>query len=300
MKRVRGLQLGRPMRNLLPILLVVALACSPAKPARQSGDLVAAGWEYYRLGEFDQAVRTFQQAATDAATRVPALFGEAQTWHLRRPDPDLEKAAALYRQVAELAPQSEYAAWSSLALAWIKIATTTSKTLDIPTATQAFEAVLARFPNQPAGQEGFLSLQAVKLHQTGPAIWREVLVALDQFLQQHPQTTYASAAHLLRAHCYRMLAEPVNELAAVRQAWQVEEVDPENPKRNPVGTYWRIATLAEFDVGDFTIAREYYRRLIAEYPTEQRVFLAKQELRHMDEIEAQIRRELTGQKGGGQ
>ena len=290
MKRVHVSQLGRPLRNLLPILLVVALACNPAKPARQSGDLVAAGWEYYRLGEFGLAVEAFQQAAATATTRVPALFGEAQTWHLRRPDPDPAKAAALYRQVVELAPQSEYAAWSLLALAWLQVSPVPSE----------FLAVLERFPNQPAGHEAFLSLQALKLQQNGPAIWREVLAALDQFLQQHPQTPYASAAHSLRAHCYQMLHEPVRELAAVRQAWQLEEADPDNPKRNPVGTYWRIATLAEFDVGDFTTAREYYRRLIDEYPAEQRVFLAKQELRHMDEIEAQFRRQLATQNGGGQ
>ena len=51
--------------------------------------------------------------------------------------------------------------------------------------------------------------------------------------------------------------------------------------------------VAEFDVGDFGLARLYYRKLIEEYPKEQRVFLAKQELKRMDEMEIEIRRQMS-------
>ena len=37
------------------------------------------------------------------------------------------------------------------------------------------------------------------------------------------------------------------------------------------------------------MAREYYGKLIANYPTEQRVFLAKQELKRMDDLEAWVK-----------
>ena len=261
---------------------------------------MADGWEAYRLGEFDLAVRTFQQAETIAAIRVPALFGEAQTWQLRRPDPDRKKAVTLYRQVLALAPQSDYAAWSLLALARIKALVPAGQLVDVAAVQADFQAVLDQFPDHLAGHEALLSLQALKLQTNHPAVWRDVLATVDQFLHRHPQTPYANAAHSLRAHCYRMLGEPANELAAVREIWQTGEADPRNPKQNQVAIEWRIATLAEFDVGDFATAREYYRRLIAEYPTEQRVFLAKQELQHMDAIEAQFRRDLANPKGGGQ
>ena len=54
--------------------------------------------------------------------------------------------------------------------------------------------------------------------------------------------------------------------------------------------------MAEFGAGDFGVAREYYRKLIAEYPDEQRVFLAKQELKRMDELEARLRAEAGARK----
>lgn len=288
------------MRHWLPIFLIIATACGPVQPVRQSKDLVGEGWEYCRLGEYDIAVRVFQQAEATAAARVAALFGEAQTWQLRRPTPDRKKAAALYQQVLAEAPQSDYAAWSLLSLAWIKVADSVREPGDVGAVQADFLAVLGKFPEHLAGHEAFLSVQTLKLQRNGPAVWHAVLAALAQFLQQHPQSPYASAALLLRAHCYRMLGEPANELAAVQQSWQMSEADPRNPKQNQVAIEWRIATLAEFDVGDFALAREHYRRLIAEYPTEQRVFLAKQELRHMDEIEAQFRQELARAKGGGQ
>jgi len=288
------------MRNWLLILLIIAAACRPAPPVRQSNDLVGEGWENYRLGEYARAVQTFQQAEAIAATRVAALFGEAQTRQLQRPTPDRKKAAALYRQVLAEAPQSDYAAWSLLSLAWIKVADTVAEPGDVAAVQADFQKVLDQFPEHLAGQEAFLSLQTLKLQHNAPAVWRAVLAALAQFLQQHPRSPYTSAVHSMRAHCYQMLDEPANELAAVQQAWQTDEADPRNPKQNQVAIEWRIATLAEFDVGDFALARAHYRRLIAEYPTEQRVFLAKQELRHMDEIEAQLRQELARSKGGGQ
>lgn len=49
---------------------------------------------------------------------------------------------------------------------------------------------------------------------------------------------------------------------------------------------------AEFDLGDFTLAREFYQKLIKEYPTDQRVFPAKLALKRMDETEAKIRAEI--------
>jgi len=61
---------------------------------------------------------------------------------------------------------------------------------------------------------------------------------------------------------------------------------------------WLIAVYAEFDAGDFKTAREYYRRLIDEYPTDNKVYMAKMALERLDEVEAQIRRELLAEGVG--
>ena len=200
----------------------------------------------------------------------------------------------MYRQIIARSSHSEYAAWSALALAWLQAVPPGPPLPEIATVAAGFQEALNRFPDHPAGHEAFLALQVLQLQGNTPDRWREVLAALDGFLQAHPTPLYASAIQTLRAHCYRMLDEPAHELAAVRQAWQLESADPLGPKPNPVGTYWRIATISEFDLGDFATAREFYRRLITEYPAEQRVFLAKKELERMDEIEAGIRQELAG------
>ena len=281
------------MQSLLLILLVIATACGPTRSSHLSTNSVATGWEYFRLGEFDLAAHAFAQAAAVPATEAAGLFGLAQTWHLRRPNPDPVQAATFYRQVVALAPRSDYAAWSWLALAWLQAVPPGADSPEVATVAPSFQKAAQHFPDHPAGQEAFLSLLVLQLQTNTPASWREVLGALDGFLQTHPSTPYASAVQTLRAHCFRMLHEPAHELAAERLAWQLENDDPLSPKQNPVATYWRIATIAEFDLGDLATAREFYRRLIAEYPAEQRVFLAKQELQHMEEIEAGIRRELT-------
>lgn len=271
-------------------LLLLALGCDRSGVKPESATPVATGWEYYRLGEFDLAARAFQRAAGDPATREAGWFGEAQVWHWRAPNPNLVQAAKLYRQVVEHAPTSDWAAWSRLALAQIAVARPVDTPVDVALAERVFLEVFHAHPGHPAGHEAFVTLQSLRLEQNTPASWRGVAAALDEFLAQHPQTSYASAAYGLQAHCYRMLQEPASELAAVRQQWQADE----DTGRNMVGTYWRIATLAEFDLGDFATAREFYRRLIAEYPTEQRVFLAKQELQRMDDIEAELRGAAKG------
>jgi hypothetical protein len=49
----------------------------------------------------------------------------------------------------------------------------------------------------------------------------------------------------------------------------------------------------EFEAGDFAIARDYYRRLMAEFPREIRVFAARKALTHMDDMEAALREGRT-------
>ena len=107
-------------QSLWIILVVATTACGPTRTDRPSENPGADGWEHFRLGEFELASRDFQQAAAAPATEAAGLFGLAQTWHLRQPNPDPAQAAALYQQVMARAPHSEYAAWSALALAWLQ------------------------------------------------------------------------------------------------------------------------------------------------------------------------------------
>ena len=88
---------------------------------------------------------------------------------------------------------------------------------------------------------------------------------------------------------YQTLNMPEERLRAEEQSLETTEVDPTNPFTEFAWQYWNLATIAEFEVGDFDTARKYYRKLIEEYPTDIRLYGAKQALKRMDEVEAKIR-----------
>jgi tetratricopeptide (TPR) repeat protein len=258
---------------------------------------VTAGWNQFRGGEFGVALKLFREAGAATTSNSPvhlaALYGEATTWYLRRPGEDFTKAEKLYHQIITLAPSDSQVAWSWLALARIKAQPIDGNTPELAPLVQAYQDVIDRFPFHPAGEEALLLQQAAKLEDPDMARTREVLEELETFLKTHAGSPWSSAAYGLIAHCGRMLGHENRRLEATIKAWKTMEIDPTNPLQDLAATYWQIATTAEFGVGDFETAREYYRKLIAEYPTEQRVFLAIQELKRMDELEARLRAEAA-------
>ena len=191
----------------------------------------------------------------------------------------------------ELAPTNDLAAWSWLGLARITALPVNGEAPELEPQVAAYQDVIDRFSFHPAGEEAFLLQQASKLAVPDEARTRAVLEALQEFIKTHPQSPWHSAAFRLVAHCGLMLGLNDLRLEATMQAWKTVEIDPANPIQDLSYTYWQLATLAEFGVGDFAMAREYYTKLIEEYPGEQKVFIAKQELRRMDELEARLRAE---------
>jgi tetratricopeptide (TPR) repeat protein len=258
---------------------------------------LARGWNRYRLREFSLALKEFdavaQRAEPGSANHLAALYAQATTWNLRRPEQDTARAERLYRQVIALAPTNDLAAWSWLALARMKALPVGGEIPPLQPQIEAYQEVINRFPFHPAGEEAFLHQQAARLEEPDEARTREVLAALETFLREHPQSPWCSAVYGLMGHCCTVLGLKERRLESVFAAWRTAEIDPATPPsaRDLSWFYWQVATLAEFETGDFAVAREYYRKLIAEYPTEQRVFVAKQELKRMDELEERIRRQ---------
>ena len=280
----------------LPGVLVAALVllgCAKHQETGRPETLILSGWNNYRLGEFSLATRDFEAAMKKAPQGGPehlgALYGLATTWNLRRPGEDPDRAAQLFRQVIALAPTNDLAAWSWLALARMKAMPVAGESPELNAQVLAYQDVIDRFPFHSAGEEAFLFQQAARLETPDVDLTREVLAALERFIEIHPKSPWLSSAYGLVAHCCTVLNLPDKRFAAMLKASKAAEIDPLNPLQDLSAIYWQLATVAEFDLGDFALAREYYRRLIAEYPKEQRVFLAKQELRRMDEVEEEIR-----------
>jgi tetratricopeptide (TPR) repeat protein len=291
---------GEWSRSLL-LLTVLGLSMSTGcrrearvDPAQQ----VETGWSWYRSGDFGLAIKAFEaalaNAGRDGLVRQQALYGLASTWNLRRPDEDLERAKQYYDEAIAANPTSDLAAWSLLAVARMQAAPVAGEATDVKVQVKAYQDVIARFPFHPAGEEAFLFQQAARLSETGANETADVLAALDAFLDTHPQTPWRSTAYRLIAHCCELLGLKERWVDAAKKEWDFRAIDPRKAAQDLSWKYWRIATLAEFETGDFALAREYYGKLLTEYPTEQRAFLAKQELKRMDELEARVRGQGSG------
>ena len=282
-------------------LVFCLLGCAKHQETGRPETLILSGWDNYRLGEFSLATRDFEAAMKKAPQGEPehlgALYGLATTWNLRRPGEEPDRAAQLFRQVIALAPTNDLAASSLLALARMKALPAAGEAPELNAQVLAYQQVIDRFPFHSAGEEAFLFQQAARLETPDVDRTREVLAALERFIETHPKSPWLSSAYGLVAHCCTVLNLPDKRFAAILKASKAAEIDPLNPMQDLSAVYWQLATVAEFEVGDFALAREYYRKLIAEYPKEQRVFLAKQELRRMDEVEMGIRRQRSEVRG---
>ncbi len=286
----------------LPFLCLALLAlglggCSKAPRQTEQDDALQRAWDQYRYGDFDSAVTTFSDVASRAPEgsekRTAALFGLGTTWDLRRPNEDTARAADFYRQTAEAAPESELAAWSLLALARMEQLKPVGKEPDLAAVLAGYQKVIDRFPTHPAGQEAFLYQQAARLAEFDLGEARRALAALEAFLREHAESRYTSSAHGLMGKAHEILGDERRALAESIISLETREFDPRNPKRDNAAAYWGIASRAEFRLGEFDRARDYYRRLIKEYPEDQRVFPAELALRRMDELEEKFRREAA-------
>ena len=282
------------------MLVTLVVGCQRREGAQSTAELIQEGWSNLRIGEFNTAVARFERAleqsqrqpADAGSLQLQALYGLATAEGLGRRGPGITRAQQLYRQIIEQSPRSDWAAWSYLGLARLEHLTPTGTEPDWPAVRRAYQEVIDRFPDHLAGQEAFVLQQATLVasldrNQTGQA-----LAALQEFLTRHPDSEFLSAVHGLMARCYRILGQPAAELAAQIQSLQTREIDPTNPRLDNSTMYWQVATLAEFEVGDFRTARKYYQLLISEYPTDHRGWGAKLALERMNQMEARLGQEV--------
>lgn len=282
-------------RRSLAVLCIVISGCAETQKAEDPRQQVAAGWQAYRLGDFTRALTLFESAAAQAPersdARLGALYGLATTWNLRRPDADPAKAQALFRRVAEQAPQHDLAAWSLLALGRMKHLVPVGAEPDYAAVRAAYQECLTRFPHHLAGEEAFIYQQSTYLATLAEDDARQAAAALEQFVASRPRSPFLSPACALLAQCYQTLRQPEKLLAALARAVEREERDPLNPIQDRALGYWQVATTAEFEAGDLEVARKYYRLLLSEYPNDIRAYGAKAALKRMDELEARMRAE---------
>lgn len=290
--------------GLAVLLLAGAAGCGrAAHRTDHPREAVGHGWDDYRLGEFKRAVEFFEAARQAAPAgsddHLQALYGLATTWNLRLPAQDQDKrlAADLYRQVLELGPRSELAPWAALALARLKHLVPVGEDADYAIVRPAYEEIIAKYPGTLTAREAFIYLTATKVATFKTNELREAIAGLRAFVADESDRSFRQPAYSLMAVAYNALNLQQERLEAEIASLEETEVDPTNPYNEFSWQYWNIATIAEFELGDFETARAYYRKLLEEYPRDRKIYGVKVALQRMDEIEARIRQELA--RGGG-
>jgi tetratricopeptide (TPR) repeat protein len=281
---------------LLPALCALApTGCARREETVDPAQLIAAAWTDYTLAEFDRATTKFEAALTRCETgsdlQLQALYGLATTWNLRRPGEDTAKATKLYRHIVDSAPAHDLAAWSALALARMKHLVPIGDDPDYRDVRKAYREVMDRYPGHLAAKEAFIYFNATLVSSLDMNEAQEALGQLKEFVKD-PATEFLGTAYSLMAVAYTTLGDQDQRLAMEIRSLENTEVDPTNPFTEFSWQYWNIATIAEFEVGDFETARTYYQKLIAEYPNDIRKYGAKQALERMNALEEKIRKEL--------
>lgn len=280
---------------LLALFLLIVCGCTSEQPQASPAALIASAWNNYRAGVFDSATREFETALArspqDSDENLQALYGLAVSWHLRSPGEDRAKAELLYQQLVQRAPKHDLAAWSLLALARLKHVVPVDQKSDHSAVRKAYQECIDRFPGHVAAEEAFIYQQSTHVITLDVAETELARAALEKFVAEKPKSRFLGSAYQLLSKCYETLRQPRKQLAARIKSAESEEFDPENPEPERSKTYWDIATIAEFDAGDFDAARKYYKLLIEEYPTDIHKYGAKSALRRMDEMESKLRAE---------
>jgi len=287
------------IRPIFPIVAMTAwllCGCSLQKKASLKPDeLIREGWNYYNQREFVQAIDDFEvaqkMAPIDSRVYLQAVYSLAVVVDMQNLGENSERAQECYQEVIHLAPKSDLAAWSLLALARMKHVVPMGHEPDYEAVCRAYQEVIDCFPRHLAADEALMYQQSTLAATLDKEKIQHVLGVLERFIQQRPDSKYINAAYKLMAACYQIFQLPEEEVNMTIKECQTTENNPFSPKLDFSGTYWKIASTAEFGVGDFETARTYYRKLIAEYPTNQRIFGARQELKRMDDLELKIRGE---------
>ena len=284
-----------PVLALVVALSLACMGCGRSQRLETGADPLSNAWNYYRLNEFKKAADLFQSIVDSTkpgdAPHIEALYGLATTWNRRLPQPDQDKvlAKSLYEKILELDPKGPVAPWADLGLARMTHLVPVGEEADYAIVRPAYQRIMERYPNHLAAREALIYYVATKVASMETNQLEEAIVDLKGFVSNTNDTTFFKSAYSLLAVCYNALGRQAERLDAEINSFNNTEIDPTNPFNEFSWQYWNIATIAEFEVGDFETARLYYRKLLDEYPRDRRIHGVKTALKRMDDMEAKLR-----------
>jgi tetratricopeptide (TPR) repeat protein len=297
MKGIRSLEMRllpglRSFRLVCALLVFVFQACGKEQTGTPD-EQIQEGWKRYRLSEFSEALDIFESVEASQSrgseAYLQSLFGQASCWNHRRDGRDTAKALSLYEEVIAQAPSNPLAAWCALDIVRAKHLAPADQERDYAKLAEEYGEVYKKYPATLAGEEAFVYQIRLTLPTASADETQAKLQEIEAFLKQHPNTPFRSPLYTLMAEGCHRLNEEEKRLDYLIKAIEAREVDPRTPFFELSTAYWNIAYAAEFEAGNFEIAREYYQRLINEFPRESRVFASRKALARMDAVEAAIR-----------
>ena len=294
---------NRPLQISIAVMLLAAVAVAAVfflvekkkGKVEKPTDEIAAGWLQFRMGEYNQAIRIFQKVIdgvpenSDVQIQATYALGYAQ-W-LKLPSSDKETAEKLFKEVMAKAPESEYAAWSMLALVRMQHIVPADQIPDYTKVREEYQKVYDRYPGHIVGHEAFIYMIGAYLAVFTSEDAETAKRKIEEFLQAHPDSPFVSSVWGLYAKACETLGLKRERLDAMLKELEKREIDSANPFMDNANAYWAIAVVAEFEVGDFDTARKYYRLMMKEYPREKRNFGAMRALGRMDALEAKLKAE---------
>jgi tetratricopeptide (TPR) repeat protein len=281
------------------VLIGAAPFLSGCDRETQTGDprqLILNGWQQFRLEDYSASDRAFA-SAIDALgrsslpqdevqrLRAGALYGRGILWSLRRPGRDAARSKEYLNAAINADPKNEIAEWSRAALVRDEHFPERSDiAIDEAKLKTAYEQLANSNPDSAISGEMFIYRQSLLVQSLTPEDARLAIKEIDAYIAAGKKY-YISPLLMLKARAHQTLGEHPQVLAARIEAVKRKEIDKDNPFMNNAMDYYQIALIAEYDVGDFEIAREYFNKFIAEYPFDSKAFICKRELTRMDLIE---------------
>lgn len=261
--------------------------------SRSPDELLGQAWEAFQQLEFGKALRLFQAVQSEtpegAEAHIEAVYGEASCANHRQSGRDLNRALALYAAIQKQHPGSPWAAWAALAAVRARHLEPSETGLPYKDLSAEYAKVYQQYPDTPAGEEAFLYHCRITASFGTREEASELLREIADFLSRHPGMTYQPLLDTVAAECHHILGREDERIEAMERSIATFERDPTVPFYELSSAYWNIAYAAEFEAGNFAVARKYYELFLKEFPNEDRSFGCRQALARIDRVEKALR-----------
>ncbi len=176
-------------------IAVALLFAARMVSAGTSDQTLARSWEAMRLGQWRDAQAALEGLRIHAPEdEAKVCYAEGMLWQFRRPNADLKKSRAKFREVLEKHPASPEAPWALLALA--RPADIDVLKPDPQKAAEGYRRVMEQYPASDAATEAAIHLPLALWEAQGIKGAREGVQILTRWLEEHPDPKYAAIAEL--------------------------------------------------------------------------------------------------------